>query len=86
LRAAGRISRERYRLLAGEIRRVLEAAIAQGGTTLRDFISPDGNTGYFVQQLSVYGQGGAPCASCGRALKQASIGQRTSVWCSNCQR
>ncbi|QOW19729.1 bifunctional DNA-formamidopyrimidine glycosylase/DNA-(apurinic or apyrimidinic site) lyase [Lysobacter ciconiae] len=86
LRAAGRISRERYRLLAGEIRRVLEAAIAQGGTTLRDFISPDGNTGYFVQQLSVYGQGGAPCPSCGRALKQASIGQRTSVWCSNCQR
>lgn len=86
LRAAGRISRERYQRLATETRRVLEAAIVQGGTTLRDFISPDGNTGYFVQQLSVYGRGGEPCRNCGRALKQASIGQRSSVWCGHCQR
>ena len=85
-RPAGQISRERYRLLATEIRRVLESAITQGGTTLRDFISPDGNTGYFVQQLSVYGRGGEPCRNCGRPLKQALIGQRTSVWCSHCQR
>lgn len=86
LRSAGRISRERYQRLAGEIRLVLEAAIRQGGTTLRDYVSPDGNTGYFVQQLAVYGRGGKPCRNCGRALKQASIGQRTSVWCSSCQR
>ncbi|WP_222565877.1 bifunctional DNA-formamidopyrimidine glycosylase/DNA-(apurinic or apyrimidinic site) lyase [Novilysobacter antarcticus] len=86
LRPAGRISRERYALLATEIRRVLEAAIVQGGTTLRDFISPDGNTGYFIQQLSVYGRGGQPCRNCGRPLKQGLIGQRTSVWCSHCQR
>ncbi len=86
MRPAGNVSRERYQRLAAEVRRVLAAAILQGGTTLRDFISPDGNTGYFVQQLSVYGRGGEPCPSCGRALKQASIGQRTSVWCSHCQR
>lgn len=86
LRPAGKVSRERYQRLATEIRRVLEAAIRQGGTTLRDFISPDGNTGYFVQQLSVYGRGGLPCPGCGRPLKQAAIGQRTSVWCGHCQR
>lgn len=86
LRPAGRISRERYRHLAAEIQRVLAAAIRQGGTTLRDFISPDGNSGYFAQTLSVYGRGGEPCPGCGRALRQASIGQRTSVWCANCQR
>lgn len=86
LRPAGRISVEGYRRLALEIQRVLAAAIRQGGTTLRDFVSPDGNTGYFVQKLSVYGRGGKPCLVCGRALKQASIGQRTSVWCSHCQR
>lgn len=86
LRPAGNIARERYRRLATQIRQVLAAAILQGGTTLRDFISPDGNAGYFVQALSVYGRGGEPCPRCGRPLKQASIGQRTSVWCSNCQR
>lgn len=86
LRAAGRVSLERYRRLAAEIQRVLAAAIAQGGTTFRDFISPDGNSGYFVQELSVYGRAGEPCPACGRALKQARIGQRTSVWCGHCQR
>ncbi|MEO6170704.1 MAG: zinc finger domain-containing protein, partial [Lysobacter sp.] len=86
LRPAGRISRERYGRVVMEIRRVLEAAIRQGGTTLRDYVNPDGNNGYFAQHLSVYGRGGEPCPACGRPLKQAPIGQRTSVWCGHCQR
>ena len=86
LRAAGRVSRERYELLANAVKRILAHAIARGGTTLRDFISPDGAPGYFEQELSAYGRGGAPCPRCGRALKQASIGQRATVWCWHCQR
>src|SRR6478672_324987 len=86
LRAAGRVSRERYARLAGEIVRILTHAIARGGTTLRDFISPDGAPGYFEQELAAYGRGGEPCPRCGRALKQAAIGQRATVWCGHCQR
>src|SRR5690606_4184406 len=52
LRAAGRISRERYARIADEIRAVLSRAITRGGTTLRDFLSPDGAPGYFEQELS----------------------------------
>jgi len=86
LRAAGRVSRERYGLLADAVKRILGHAITRGGTTLRDFISPDGTPGYFEQELSAYGRGGAPCPRCGRALRQASIGQRATVWCGHCQR
>ncbi len=86
LRAAGRVSRERYRALAGAIRSILGHAIARGGTTLRDFIAPDGAPGYFEQELAAYGRGGAPCPRCGRPLKQALVGQRTTVWCAGCQR
>ena len=86
LRAAGKVSRERYRLLADAVRRILENAITRGGTTLRDFIAPDGAPGYFEQELSAYGRGGAPCPNCGRPLKQAMIGQRATVWCAHCQR
>ncbi|MFT3761564.1 MAG: bifunctional DNA-formamidopyrimidine glycosylase/DNA-(apurinic or apyrimidinic site) lyase [Pseudoxanthomonas sp.] len=86
LRAAGKVSRERYALLADAVKGILQYAIARGGTTLRDFISPDGLPGYFEQELSVYGRGGEPCPSCGRPLRQASIGQRASVWCGRCQR
>ena len=86
LRAAGKVSRERYARLAEEIRKILRYAIERGGTTLRDFISPDGEPGYFELELSAYGRGGEPCPRCGRPLKQASIGQRTTVWCGHCQK
>jgi len=86
LRAAGSISKERYRRLAAHIQQVLAYSIERGGTTLRDFISPDGLPGYFEQELLVYGRDGQPCPGCGRALKHAMIGQRASVWCGHCQR
>ena len=86
LREAGRVSRERYRSLADAVKRILVHAIERGGTTLRDFISPDGLPGYFELELSAYGRGGEPCPRCGRPLKEASIGQRTTVWCTRCQR
>jgi len=86
LRAAGKVSRERYAALADAVKAILAHAIARGGTTLRDFLSPDGAPGYFEQELSAYGRGGEPCPRCGRPLKQASIGQRATVWCGHCQR
>ncbi len=86
LRAAGRVSRERYRALAEAVKDILGHAITRGGTTLRDFISPDGAPGYFEQELSAYGRGGEPCPRCGQPMKQASIGQRATVWCGHCQK
>src|SRR5690606_23589234 len=86
LRAAGRVSRERYVLLVEEVRRILSQAIRRGGTTLRDFIAPDGAPGYFEQELEAYGRGGEPCRRCGRPLREALVGQRTTAWCASCQR
>jgi formamidopyrimidine-DNA glycosylase len=86
LREAGSVSRARYVRLADEVRRILAEAIARGGTTLRDYLSPDGAPGYFEQHLSVYGRGGQPCPRCGRRLRQEAIGQRTTAWCGHCQR
>ena len=86
LRAAGKVSRERYDAIAQAVRDILGHAIARGGTTLRDFLSPDGAPGYFEQELSAYGRGGAPCPRCGRPLKQAMLAQRATVWCGHCQR
>ena len=85
-REAGKVSLDRYRELADAVRTILAHAIERGGTTLRDFISPDGLPGYFEQELQVYGRGGEPCRVCGRRLREERIGQRASVWCSNCQK
>ncbi|WP_129140668.1 bifunctional DNA-formamidopyrimidine glycosylase/DNA-(apurinic or apyrimidinic site) lyase [Modicisalibacter coralii] len=84
-RAAGRIGRERYDRLAEAVREVLAAAISQGGTTLRDFVSGVGEPGYFSQRLNVYGRAGEPCRRCGGELRQITLGQRASVFCPRCQ-
>jgi len=86
LRAAGRISLERYRELAIAIKQILQHAIERGGTTLRDFLSPDSQPGYFEQELMVYGRSGQPCPRCAKPLQQAMIAQRNTVWCGGCQR
>lgn len=86
LRAAGRVSRERYGRIATEVQRILRHAIARGGTTLRDFLSPDGAPGYFEQELSAYGRGGQPCPRCARPLRHAVVAMRATVWCGYCQR
>lgn len=85
-RAAGRISLERYERLAAAAREVLAAAISQGGTTLRDFVSGQGEPGYFAQRLNVYGRHGQPCRRCGGELTRITLGQRASVYCRRCQR
>ena len=85
-RQAGRISRARYDKLAGAIVDVLGAAIVQGGTSLRDFTGQDGQPGYFQQKLNVYGRAGEPCVVCKAPLRQQVIGQRSSFFCTNCQK
>jgi formamidopyrimidine-DNA glycosylase len=85
-RAAGSVSRARFAKLAEEVRRILLHAITRGGTTLRDFLAPDGAPGYFEQELFVYGRAGEPCRVCGTPVRSAVIGQRMTYWCPRCQR
>jgi len=84
-RAAGSISRARCARLADEVKRVLSYAITRGGTTLRDFISPDSEPGYFEQELFVYGREGQPCKVCGTPIKAVVLGQRSAYFCPHCQ-
>jgi formamidopyrimidine-DNA glycosylase len=85
-RPAGRIAPARYQRLAAAIKTVLAAAIAEGGTSLRDFVREDGNPGYFARALRVYGRAGLPCPGCGEPVRQQRIGQRSSFYCPRCQR
>lgn len=85
-RHAGKISLARYQKLADCIRVILKQAIEQGGTTLRDFVNESGKPGYFKQQLRVYGRAGMPCVHCQQPLKETRLANRSTVFCSNCQR
>ena len=85
-RAAGHVSRRRHACLAGSIRAVLDEAIQQGGTTLRDFVGGDGRPGYFARHLNVYGRAGEPCPACKATIRQIRLGQRSTFYCPRCQR
>jgi len=76
----------RLERLAHEVRSVLEEAVEQGGTTIRDYATPDGNFGNFAIQLTTYGRQGRPCLRCGASLRADVIGGRTTAWCPACQR
>lgn len=84
-RQAGKISKVRYQTLVPLIKQTLQEAIAQGGTTLRDFTNVDGSPGYFAQKLMVYGRGGQRCMQCQAELKEIRLGQRSTVYCTRCQ-
>ena len=85
-KAAKRLSRADSDALCREIRDVLQRSIDKGGTTLRDFINSDGEPGYFAQSLSVYGREGKPCHVCKAPIKKKVMAQRSTFYCSACQR
>lgn len=84
-RTAGEITLEQYQLLVTHIKAVLLKAIEQGGTTLRDFVREDGQSGYFQIELQVYGRSGETCHQCGTLLSQIRQAQRSTWFCSYCQ-
>ena len=83
---ANKLSLPRCRRLAQCIKDVLQEAIKQGGSTLRDFVHSDGSSGYFQQNYFVYGRTGEPCRVCHTTIKQIRQGQRSTFYCPNCQR
>ena len=80
------ISAPRAARLHQAIRDVLQAAVDKGGSTLRDFSSADGKTGYFQLQASVYGRTGQACRVCASPIKLLKQGQRSTFFCPICQK
>ncbi|KAF0814653.1 Formamidopyrimidine-DNA glycosylase [Andreprevotia sp. IGB-42] len=68
------------------VKETLEAALAAGGSTLRDYVDSDGKAGYFMLQSFVYGRTGEPCRVCGTPILQIRQGQRSTFYCPVCQR
>ncbi len=81
-----RISLARYKKLAQVIKEILAEAIVQGGSTLRDFVAVNGNSGYFQQNYYVYDRNELPCRKCNSIIQQVKQGQRSTFYCVKCQK
>jgi formamidopyrimidine-DNA glycosylase len=82
---AGRIARLRLDRLVGAVKEVLAAAIAAGGSTLRDYARPDGELGYFSKEWRVYGREGEAC-HCSAVIRRRADSGRSTFFCPKCQR
>ena len=83
---ASRLSKPRVARLHAAIVQVLTRAVEQGGSSLRDFVSAEGRTGYFQLEAAVYGRAGEPCRVCATPIQSMLQGQRTTFYCPTCQK
>jgi formamidopyrimidine-DNA glycosylase len=85
-RRARTVTRVECETLAKALRRVLRRGIAAGGSSIDDFVRPDGADGGYQREHQVYGRTGEPCPRCGSAIRHTVIGARSSHYCPSCQR
>ena len=86
LRAAQRISATRCDLLADAVKQTLSAAVAAGGSSVRDYVHSDGGAGCFQLQCAVYEREGEPCVGCGKPVKRIRQAGRSTFYCPHCQK
>ena len=85
-RAGGHIAGPRLDRLVESIKAVLREAIAAGGSSLRDYVQPNGELGYFSSDWRVYGREGAACPNCGGVIRRRVDSGRSTFFCPKCQR
>lgn len=80
------IPEKKLQILAEQLYRIMECAIAQGGTSFDAlYVSVNGESGKFSHSLQVYGHAGQPCQLCGAVLEKIMINQRSATFCGHCQ-
>jgi formamidopyrimidine-DNA glycosylase len=85
-RPAGRVTRAECERIADGVRRVMLRSIETGGSSISDYVAPDGSDGAYQDERRVYARAGEACGACGRAIRRAVLGQRSAHWCPGCQR
>jgi formamidopyrimidine-DNA glycosylase len=64
---------------------VLERSIETGGSSIRDYVTPDGSDGGFQEERRVYARKGEPCGTCGDIVRRIVVGARGTHFCASCQ-
>jgi formamidopyrimidine-DNA glycosylase len=85
-RAARRVTRRECDAIVESLHRVLERSIETGGSSISDYVAPDGTDGGYQDERRVYGRTGEACLVCGKPIKRRIVAQRSSHYCAGCQR
>ncbi len=83
---ARKLGRARCARLVAAAQQVMLRSIETGGSSISDYVRPDGSDGGYQDERRVYARKGEPCRSCGTCIRRTVIGQRSSFYCPHCQR
>ncbi len=86
LRTVDKLNKENLKSIIAATKFILKKSINAGGTSIRNHLQPDGKLGYFVQKLKVYGKNKSKCNKCNNLITLININNRSTFYCSNCQR
>jgi formamidopyrimidine-DNA glycosylase len=85
-RAAGRLTSKQCEAIANGLRRVLKRSIETGGSSISDFVGPDGSDGKYQDERKVYARTGEPCKRCRTSIVRVVLAARSAHFCPQCQR
>ena len=85
-RLTNQVSKQEWQRVAEAIPRILEQAIANNGTTFRDYVDGTGQKGSYMPFLEAYGRKGQPCRRCATPIEQIRLAGRSTCYCSKCQK
>ncbi|HEY2497859.1 MAG TPA: bifunctional DNA-formamidopyrimidine glycosylase/DNA-(apurinic or apyrimidinic site) lyase [Candidatus Angelobacter sp.] len=85
-RRANTLTQAELRKLHAALQKVLQAAIAAGGSSISDYVDADGEAGFFQIQHRAYGREGKPCLTCKTPIKKIVVGGRGTHYCPKCQK
>ena len=86
LRRAGALSSREVHWLFGSIKKILKAAIKEGGSSVKDYINSEGGQGGYQKYHRVYQKAGQKCVKCGSIIQRIKLGGRSAHFCPNCQK
>ena len=86
LRTVDSLKKEHLKSIIDATKFILKKSINVGGTTIRNHLQPDGKLGYFAQKLQVYGKSKHNCNKCDNLITLINISNRSTYFCSNCQK
>ena len=85
-RSARRVTARECEAIVRGAQRVMQRSIETGGSSISDYVSPDGSDGGYQKERKVYARKGEPCFVCGTPIKRVVIATRSTHFCPTCQR
>jgi formamidopyrimidine-DNA glycosylase len=85
-RSAAKLSRSDCHRLVSALQQVLRRSIETGGSSISDYLQPDGTDGAYQDERRVYARSGEPCRKCGTEIRRIVLATRSTHYCPACQR